>query len=967
MKLFREIRDILWNIIKSRTFILSAVFILLFGILLQRVFYLQIVKGAEYQESFSLRTEREVSLASTRGNIYDRNGEVLAYSELSYSVTILDNGSYPDTRTKNAQLNETIYKLIKLIEKNGDSVVSDLGIVLQNGSYEYSLSGTSLMRLKADVYGETSIDNLDASQELATADELMEYMCSDERYDIKSSYTEEEKERYGISVDGYTPEEQLQIATIRFGISANSYKRYVATTVATDVSEETVAAVLENQNELQGADIEQSSRRVYTDSIYFAPLIGYIGKASQDELDSLQEENPDYELNDIVGKAGIEQYMETELQGTKGYEKMYVDSVGRVLEVTEQQDPEPGNDVYLTIDKDLQIAAYHILEQKIAGILVSKIQNTKEYIQGNDSASEIMIPIYDVYYALIDNYIIDITHFSEDDATELEKSVYQRFLSKREQAVAEIMAELNNENAAAYQNLSQEMKNYMSYIVSDVLMGDNQVLMSDAVDTSDETYIAWTTDEVISLREYLQYAISMNWIDVTKISGDDPYLDSQEIYQLVLEYIQSALMEDMEFGKMLYKYMLLDDQMTGREVCLLLYDQGVLEYDEATVASLQSGSLSAYNFMLDKISNLEITPAQLALEPCSGGIIVVDVNTGDTLACVTYPSYDNNRLTNVMDSEYYNSLRRDLSSPFVNRVTQENLAPGSTFKPIVAIAGLEEGVITPSTVIYGAGQFTEITPSPTCWIFNQYGGVHGNETLLTAIRDSCNYYFYEVGYRLAGGRTAGGYNVEKGLAVLEKYARMFGLGEKSGLEISEYDPQISDEDAVRSAIGQGTNAFSLSHIGRYVAALANRGSVYNLTLLDRVESADGETVESFEPELYNQVEIADSSWDAVQEGMKLVADDTTSLNALSEYGLDVAGKTGTAQQSRSHPNHALFVSYAPADDPEIAVAVRIANGYTSANAAEAAADLYKYYYNLVDEEEILTGTASGSSGQNIAD
>ena len=891
MKLFREIRDILWNIIKSRTFILSAVFSLLFGILLQRVFYLQIVKGAEYQESFSLRTEREVSLASTRGNIYDRNGEVLAYSELSYSVTILDNGSYPDTRTKNAQLNETIYKLIKLIEKNGDNVVSDLGIVLQNGSYEYSLSGTSLMRLKADVYGETSIDNLDASQELATADELMEYMCSDERYDIKSSYTEEEKERYGISVDGYTPEEQLQIATIRFGISANSYKRYVATTVATDVSEETVAAVLENQNELQGADIEQSSRRVYTDSIYFAPLIGYIGKASQDELDSLQEENPDYELNDIVGKAGIEQYMETELQGTKGYEKMYVDSVGRVLEVTEQQDPEPGNDVYLTIDKDLQIAAYQILEQKIAGILVSKIQNTKEYIQGNDSASEIMIPIYDVYYALIDNYIIDITHFSEDDATELEKSVYQRFLSKREQAVASIM----------------------------------------------------------------------------KISGDDPYLDSQEIYQLVLEYIQSALMEDMEFGKMLYKYMLLDDQMTGREVCLLLYDQGVLEYDEATVASLQSGSLSAYNFMIDKISNLEITPAQLALEPCSGGIIVVDVNTGDTLACVTYPSYDNNRLTNVMDSEYYNSLRRDLSSPFVNRVTQENLAPGSTFKPIVAIAGLEEGVITPSTVIYGAGQFTEITPSPTCWIFNQYGGVHGNETLLTAIRDSCNYYFYEVGYRLAGGRTAGGYNVEKGLAVLEKYARMFGLGEKSGLEISEYDPQISDEDAVRSAIGQGTNAFSLSHIGRYVSALANRGSVYNLTLLDRVESADGETVESFEPELYNQVEIADSSWDAVQEGMKLVADDTTSLNALSEYGLDVAGKTGTAQQSRSHPNHALFVSYAPADDPEIAVAVRIANGYTSANAAEAAADLYKYYYNLVDEEEILTGTASGSSGQNIAD
>ena len=613
------------------------------------------------------------------------------------------------------------------------------------------------------------------------------------------------------------------------------------------------------------------------------------------------------------------------------------------------------------------MAAYQILEQKLAGILVSKIQNTKEYIQGDASAAHIMIPIYDVYYALIDNYIIDITHFSEEDATELEKSVYQRFLSKREQAVAQIMAELNNENAAAYQNLSQEMKNYMSYIVADVLMGDNQVLMSDAVDTSDATYIAWTTDEVISLREYLQYAISMNWIDVTKISGEDPYLDSQEIYQSVLEYIQSALMEDMEFGKMLYKYMLLDDQMTGREVCLLLYDQGVLEYDEAAVAGLTSGTVSAYHFMLDKISNLEITPAQLALEPCSGGIIVVDVKTGDTLACVTYPSYDNNRLTNVMDSEYYNSLRRDLSSPFINRVTQENLAPGSTFKPVVAIAGMEEGVITPSSVIYGAGQFTEITPSPTCWIFNQYGGHHGNETVVTAIRDSCNYFFYEVGYRLAGGRTLGGYNVDKGLAALEKYARMFGLGDKSGLELSEYEPQISDEDAVRSAIGQGTNAFSLSHIGRYVAAVANRGSVFNLTLLDRLESADGELIEDYEPELYNQVEIADSSWNAVQQGMRLVAEDTTSLNALSGLGLNVAGKPGTAQQSRSHPNHALFIGFAPYEDPEIAVAVRIANGYTSANTAEVAADLFKYYYNLVDEEEVLTGTASGSSGQTIAD
>ena len=310
---------------------------------------------------------------------------------------------------------------------------------------------------------------------------------------------------------------------------------------------------------------------MYPDSEYFSSIIGYIGKASQEELDALQAENSDYELNDIVGKAGIEQYMEMELQGTKGYEKMYVDSVGRVLEVVESKEPVPGNNLYLTIDKDLQIAVYNLIEQKLACILISKIDNMKEYVPGpNASADKIRIPIYDVYYALIQNHILDINRFSGENASELEKDIYQRFLGKRENAVASLLGELNAEHPTAYKDLSKEMMNYMSYLVSDVLMGENQVLMGDSVDTKDPTYIAWTTDEVISLQEYLKYAISMNWIDVTKISGDNPYLDSQEIYKSVLDYMAEYLMEDDTFGRMLYKYMILDDLILGREICLLL-------------------------------------------------------------------------------------------------------------------------------------------------------------------------------------------------------------------------------------------------------------------------------------------------------------------------------------------------------------------------------------------------------------
>ena len=119
----------------------------------------------------------------------------------------------------------------------------------------YTLEGRALLRLKADIYGKNKTSELTPSQELASANELMKYLCEAKKYNIPDSYTEAEKTKYGIAVDGYTPEQKLQIATIRYGMDANSYKRYVATTVATDVSEETVAAVLENQDSLQGAEV----------------------------------------------------------------------------------------------------------------------------------------------------------------------------------------------------------------------------------------------------------------------------------------------------------------------------------------------------------------------------------------------------------------------------------------------------------------------------------------------------------------------------------------------------------------------------------------------------------------------------------------------------------------------------------------------------------------------------------------
>ena len=575
----------------------------------------------------------------------------------------------------------------------------------------------------------------------------------------------------------------------------------------------------------------------------------------------------------------------------------------------------------------------------------------------------IVIPIYDVYYALIQNHIIDTSHFTADDATDLEKSVQQRFDTQLDDAISRIMAQLQSDSPTAYCDLPSDMKNYMSYIVSDILMGEDQVLMKSAVNTEDATYIAWAKDETISLKEYLEYAISMNWVDVSGLDVKNSYMNSKEIYQVVVDYISSKLATDSNFHTMLYKYVILNDVVTGREVCLLLYDQGILEYDEETVGKLRSGAYSAYSFMMDRIKNLEITPGQLALEPCSAGCVITDPNTGDVLANVSYPGYDNNRLTNTMDSAYYAELNRDLAGPLYSRSTQERTAPGSTFKPISAVAGLEEGVIRSTDIIHATGVFTEAYGSPTCWIYNQYHGSHGNINMVDAIRVSCNYYFYEVGFRLGGGRSTG-YSSDRALAALSKYAAMFGFDHTSGMELPESDPKISDSDGIRSAIGQGTHLYTVSQIARYVSTIANRGTVYDLTLLDKLTDSEGNTIEDYSASVYNNIDIADNSWNTIQEGMHQVAENTA---AFKDLNLTIAGKTGTAQQSKSHPNHALFMGYAPYESPQIAIAIRIANGYTSANAASMAADIFSYYFDLTDKDELLNGSATTATSAVIND
>ena len=418
-------------------------------------------------------------------------------------------------------------------------------------------------------------------------------------------------------------------------------------TIATDVSNETVAAIYENQEDLPGVDIAEDSVRVYNHAEAMAPIIGYTGSASQEELETLSEERDDYDGTSIIGKAGIEQYMETSLKGTDGSEEVTVDSVGRVQSINEgsRKEPVQGNDVYLTIDSDLQEACYQILEQRIAGILVANIQPIKTLeAAGIDPAQTdaIPIPIYDVYYALIENSIIDLDHFTEAGASAEEQWVYQRFLEKQEQVLADVRGQLSSDTSVPYNQLSDEMQEYADYIV-DTMLAENGILNDSAMDSSDTVYQQWYTEHSVSLEGFLSYAASQNWVDVTLLSGTGLIWIPRRLPGA--DGIHPAGdAEDSWFYRIYYKYMLLDDILGGEDICQLLYDQGILDPEDGSYDSFRAGTLSPYDLMIQKISSLEITPAQLALDPCSGSVVIVDPDTGKCLAMVTYPGYDNNRL-----------------------------------------------------------------------------------------------------------------------------------------------------------------------------------------------------------------------------------------------------------------------------------------------------------------------------------
>ncbi len=385
-------------------------------------------------------------------------------------------------------------------------------------------------------------------------------------------------------------------------------------------------------------------------------------------------------------------------------------------------------------------------------------------------------------------------------------------------------------------------------------------------------------------------------------------------------------------------------------------------------SNLQKAAEDALKNNIEKIRNGGFSQRYNAK---GGSVVVTNVKTGEILALANYPDYNPGA---IYRGEGWNEIRNDASKPLFNRAISGAWAPGSTFKMVTAVAGLETGVINKKEKINDVGVYRGVPNiAPVCWIWTQSHHGHGRLNVEEAIQHSCNYFFYEVGNRM-------------GIDNLDKYVKYFGLGEKTGVELpSETAGTIASKetsqakgkrwqggDILNASIGQGDNNFSPIQMARYISILVNGGHRIDLSVIKSVVKADGSEVPRNEikdftnkklninKEDVEQLDISQDTINTVMEGMKSVAEEAggTAYNIFKNFNISVGGKTGSAETSTGDVT-AWFTGFAPFDDPEIAVVVMVENGGHGNYTAEVARDIISEYFGMntqVVEENVQADT-----------
>lgn len=377
-------------------------------------------------------------------------------------------------------------------------------------------------------------------------------------------------------------------------------------------------------------------------------------------------------------------------------------------------------------------------------------------------------------------------------------------------------------------------------------------------------------------------------------------------------------------------------------------------------ANLQKVTENALASNIEKISTGGFGKAYDAK---AGACVVMNVNSGEILALASYPDYNPSDFVGGISNSAWNNYINNPAKPLVDKAIQNSYSPGSTYKMVTAIAGLESGVIDLNTRINDTGVYTKYRDyQPRCWVYTDYHTGHGYLNVSQAIEKSCNYFFYETSDRM-------------GIDTLAKFAKYFGLGSKTGVELQGETAGVlsskeskaklhngegwSAGDTLQSAIGQYDNEYSPVQMARYISILANGGNRVNPTIIKTIRNSDGsevskEEIEKFvnnklniQEENIENIEINRNNLNAVLEGMKSVTSDSggTAYVRFKDFNISVGGKTGSAEAPNNQV-HAWFVGFAPFENPEIAIVVMVENGGHGNYTAEVVRDIMAEYFGM---------------------
>lgn len=915
----RQYIEHFFELCRSRIFVILCGIFLLFFILLLRLFSLQIIHGEQYDESITTSVSKTVNVPAPRGNIYDRYGRPLATNSVAYSVQIDDSITLDLTEHKE----KLLLQLTSDLWAEGATPFDTLPIS-SFAPYRFTFQGTEKEQKKAEKDWKESL-SFPSELKNATASESLNYLL--EKYNAPNSYSLAQKRAY---VSYYISLSDKNIMAL---VLAEKLAEHGETfTDELPLSQKSPYTFQFNENKTQEKNWKESMTM------------------EDEELDYDSLETLDY-LRDFFG---LPKGLPTDLvRNTLGIRySLYLQRYQQYQSVTIATDITAKTLAYVEENQDV-----------FPNVLIDTV-SLREYPQGE-------------YFSHLLGYIRQMTEADyalyKDDLDPEGNPVYSQTDIVGQTGIERLYErQLNGTDG----KISIEVDNQgrrMSVIDStdpisgkDVFLTLDSNLQKIAYDTLESELrsaiirkLSSSGKNSASITDMFTAMVKANHISASKIMHATSGTQKQ-LYDRFLATNPDFSIED-EDAILSVQNFLLDGLARGtfssKEALLIAMEQGTLASTPEDLQAVQNGSIAPYTMILNKLNSGEFAPSDTALDPCTGSVFVTKVGTGEVLASVSYPSYDNNELVNNFNNAYFNDLLQDGNTPLVNRPLKQKKAPGSTFKMITALAGLETGAITPSTYIHDLGLYKDAgTPFARCWIYSNTGGTHGSIDVETALEVSCNYFFYEVAHRM--GNAAENTTTE-GITALNEYMAAFGLNTLTGLELDEYAPTMAspynkertvktinpdattsqtrwtDGDTIRAAIGQSVNSYTPAQITKYISTLANGGTLYRLHLIDYLQNPDGTLYLNVDETIENVTSFQKENLDAVYQGMYQVTTGArgTLRNSFGDYPVKVAAKTGTAEEDKTRSSHTWFVCFAPYDDPQIAITVMIPFGEGSGSPA----------------------------------